>query len=140
MNYGFVDPESVRMEGDSVLGDFILASDNRRLVLKVKATEAMRLDALLAAQLQHGIIHLRTDHPDLNDVETVRGQVLAENRTSGLAKLKDGREVTAEFPAGTFDEKGYYNFRGTGVVSEDVLNVFVADTIPADTPAHGMHP
>lgn len=142
MNYGWVDPDSITVDatGGTVIADFFMAADGRRLELQVPARDALRLDSLLAAQAQHGIVHLRTDLPELNSAETVRGTVLAENRTSGMAKLQDGREMTAEFPQGTFDNPGHFMFRGTGAVENGVLDVFAADTIASDAPAHSPYP
>lgn len=135
MSYGWVDPDSVRLDGENVTGDFFKAKDGKRLVLRVPALNAKRLDGLLGAQAQHGIVFLDPSLDGLNAAETVRGTVRAENRTSGEADLSDGRKVVAEFPQGTFDEPGFYKFRGTGVVAHEGLSVFAADLVATDDPA-----
>lgn len=136
MSFGWVDPNSVKMEDRDIVSDFYVAKTGKRLVLKIPAIKGLRLDSLLEAQGKHGVVFLRSAAEGLNAAETVKGVVNAESRTAGLADLEDGRQLSAEFPQSTFDEPGHYRFRGTGVVDSGVLNVFAATTVASDAPAH----
>lgn len=140
MSFGWVDPNSVKMDNTDIVSDFYVAKSGKRLILKVPAENGLRLDSLLDAQSKHGVVFLNSDIEGLNAAETVRGTVKAENRSTGDAELEDGRRVSAEFPQSTFDEPGHYRFRGTGVVDAGVLNVFAATTIASDEPAHNPGP
>ncbi len=141
MSFGWVDPDSVQMDEErALLADFYKADSGKRLVLRIPVEQGDRLDGLLAAQAENGIVFLNKDMENLNAAETVRGTVFAENRTSGEAVLSDGRKLAAEFPAGAFDEEGRHAFRGTGVVEHETINIFAADTIYSPDPSHSPGP
>lgn len=131
MSYGWIDPDSIQMQEQSIVGDFYKAHDGKRLVLKMPVADSKKFIALIDAQSEHGIVFLNRQSPSFNTAQLVSGIVNAENRSSGEAILDDGQRLAAEFPNGTFDDNGVYKFKGTGVIDNGEVDIFVAKTVTA---------
>lgn len=130
MSFGWIDPDSVRMDGEDVVASFVPAQGRTQKLRMTTDIAAKKLVGALDAQEKLGVIYFDAASPYLNAAEKIAGTVEPKNRKSGRLSSDDGLVIDITLPDSAFENVEQHKVSGVAVIKDGEANFFVARVGP----------